>query len=130
MDIRDLIDNERKLELKKEIEKELSDLENNIITRRDFILYIYKKYDLLDVFYIIDTFLKPITLVVEPPDLVEPPDPFVLKSYFDEMLFIEYERYEYNVPKKGINTKIKDLKRLPSIENMALKGKKIKKRKK
>lgn len=130
MDIRDLIDNERKLELTKEIEKELSDLENNIITRRDFILYIYKKYDLFEVLYIIDTFLNPIILVDEPPDVFEPPNPFVLNSHFEDTLFIEYGRYEDKVQAKGINTKIKDLKRLPSIEKMALKGKKIKKRKK
>ena len=131
----DLISEERKLELEKEIEKELSDLKNNIITRSDFVLYIYecyeyKKYNIVEVIYIIDTFLNPIKLVIKQINLTAI-NQSIINSYIDDMYNIECDsRYNYKESNKSINPKITDLKRLPRIENMAIKAKKVKKKKK
>lgn len=135
MDIYDLISDERKQELEKELEKELSDLKNNIITRSNFVLYIYecyeyKKYNIAEVIYIIDTFLNPIKLVIKPINLTAI-NLSVINSYIDDVYNVECDmRCNYKETNKSINPKIKDLKRLPRIENMAIKGKKVKKKKK
>lgn len=135
MEIKDLISEERKIELEKEIEKELSDLKNNIITRSDFVLYIYKcyeykKYNIVEVIYIIDTFLTPIKLVIKPINLTAI-NLSTINSYIDDMYNIECDsRYNYKEINKSINPKITDLKRLPRIEKMAIKAKKVKKKKK
>lgn len=131
----DLISEERKLELEKEIEKELSDLKNNMITRSDFVSYIYeyyklKKYNIFEIIYIIDTYIAPIKLLIEPINLTAI-NLSTINSYIDDMYNIECDsRYNYKEINKSINTKIKDLKWLPRIENMAIKGKKVKKKKK
>ena len=131
----DLISEERKLELEKEIEKELSDLKNNIITRSDFVSYIYeyyklKKYNIFEIIYIIDTYIAPIKLLIEPINLTAI-NLSTINSYIDDMYNIECDsRYNYKESNKSINPKITDLKRLPRIENMAIKAKKVKKKKK
>ena len=131
----DLISEERKLELEKEIEKELSDLKNNIITRSDFVSYIYeyyklKKYNIFEIIYIIDTYIAPIKLLIEPINLTAI-NLSTINSYIDDMYNIECDsRYNYKEINKSINPKITDLKRLPRIENMAIKAKKVKKKKK
>ena len=135
MEIKDLISDERKIELEKELEKELSDLKNNIITRSDFVLYIYecyeyKKYNIVEVIYIIDTFLNPIKLVIKQINLTAI-NQSIINSYIDDVYNTECDsRYDYNNSNDKRNIKIKDLKRIPSIENMAIKGKKVKKKKK
>lgn len=125
MDINDLISEERKIEIESEIEKELYDLKNNIITRSEFISYIDKKYSFIEVYYIITIFVGPV-IIIEKPFISFDLDNIIL----DDMCDYDNCEYNYRDKKDKVNVKIRQLKYLPSIENMALRGKNVKKRKK
>ena len=118
MEINDLISDERKIELDKELEKEIQDLKNNKICKRKFIFYI-KKYSFIEFCYLYSIYIG---TTEEKPKL--------LTSLNDFVFVTEAEDYYYNVSKRTMTYKIQDVKRIKRVENMALRGKKVKKRSK
>lgn len=115
MNINDLVTDERKTELDKELEKEIRDLKNNKICKRKFIFYI-KKYSFIEFCYLYNTYIG-ITEEIHK----------LLPRLNDFEFITEPEYYDYNVSKRTMNYKIQDVKRIKRVENMALRGKKVKK---
>ena len=116
MNINDLVTDERKTELDKELEKEIRDLKNNKICKRKFIFYI-KKYSFIEFCYLYNTYIG-ITEEIHK----------LLPRLNDFEFITEPEYYDYNVSKRTMNYKIQDVKRIKRVENMALRGKKSQKK--
>lgn len=120
------ISEERKKELDKIFEQEISNLKNNIISREEFISYIrLQKISFCDFIYLVNTYVGLIKVIDKNRELLNN-----LKLIDDNLNFIKECDIEYDIPKKNNIPKIRDTKKIRKYENMALNGKKVKKRKK
>lgn len=108
------ITEERKIELEKELAKEIYDLQNNIICKEKFIFCI-KKYNFMDFYYLFTTYIG--TLEVKralPTDWKDE----IIKQ---EILIQNENDYEYYKTPKTINHKIYDIKKIEKYKSMSLK---------
>lgn len=121
----DFVTTKRKEELEKLLEKEIHDLKNNIICKEKFIFYI-KDYSFMDFCYLLKTYIAPIKALEEKEKLLPLEED---KIWFESDYNDDYDDY-HNVSRSTDNYKFQDIRRIKRVENMALKGKKIKKRKK
>lgn len=116
---------ERKIELEKLIEKEIQDLKNNVISKEEFISYIkLKKISFCDFCYLINEYFGSISVIVE--DSL----PHLDIEKIDELIEVkEPTDIYYDLPRNRCIAKIQNTKRIKKYENMALKGRKIIKKK-
>ena len=120
MSIKEFLSEKEKEELEIILEKEIQEYKEKMICKQKFIYYLKKKCNFIEFCYLYSTYIGEVEEKPKLPSL-----------NIDEIdIITDFKDYNYNVRKRTYNYKIKDVKRIKSIENMALKGKKVKKRKK
>lgn len=118
--IEDFISDKRKQELEIELASEIYNLKNNIICRQKFIYYISKNYSFIEFCYLYATYIGFKEINRTPINLIS-----AEKSYFEDDI-IKIDDY-YSDKMKINNNKYRNVKKIKRIENMAQKGKKMKK---
>ena len=115
----EFVDEDRKKVLDEEVKEMIIDLENNIISREQFVSIVANKYSFFDFCYLVTTYLPTIKIEYRPSIELSRED-----------IFISENIDEYEKPKNKINYNVKSIKNIKKTEKMALSGKKTKKRKK
>ena len=90
------VSGERRNYLEQLLEKEISEIKNNTISRREFIECIKKEnISFNDLCYLVDHYIKPIRIIDEREEFLEK-----LKLISEEIINTTYEPIEYNVSKR------------------------------
>lgn len=120
MSIKEFLSEKEKEELEIKLEKEIQEYKEKMICKQKFIYYLKKKCNFIEFCYLYSTYIGEVEAKPKLPSF-----------NIDEIdIITDFNDYNYDIPKKTFNYKIQNVKRIKSIENMALKGKNIKKRKK
>lgn len=116
--IDELISEDRKQELEKELEEEIFNLENKIICNEKF-LYIIRKYNFFEYCYLRGKYIGDILKIYRFP-VIELTDEFIVTEDTTEVATYNYKK---NMSKYHINT----IKKINSIESMKNKKRYIEK---